>query len=118
MLIAGGSSSRGWKDNLSSAEIYDPGTGKFAAAASLNDSRFKLPDETAQLASGELLIAGGSKEVELFDRASGKFRAALGELTDRWHFMSETKRRDGRVLLAGDYANDDKATAQAWIYQQ
>jgi hypothetical protein len=83
----------------------------------LNDSRFKLPDEAVRLASGKLLIAGGSREVEVFDPANGKFSAASGELNDRWHYLSETKLQDGSVLLAGGYANDDQATARAWIYR-
>jgi hypothetical protein len=117
VLIAGGSDSRGWNGNLSSAEIYDPLTGKFAPASPLNDSRFKLPDEAVQLASGNLLIAGGSKEVEVFDPAQGKFLVAAGEMNDARHFMSETRLKDGSVLLAGGYPNNDQATAQAWIYR-
>ena len=67
VLVAGGSDSRGWNGNLNSAEIYDPRTAKFTVAAAMNDSRFKLPDEAVQLPSGKLLIAGGSKQVEVFD---------------------------------------------------
>jgi hypothetical protein len=117
VLIAGGSDSRGWNGNLSSAEIYDPRAGKFTAASPMNDSRFKLPDEAVRLASGRLLIAGGSREVEVFDPASGRFLAAAGQMSDRWHFMTETKLHDGSVLMAGGYANNDQATAQAWIYR-
>ena len=83
----------------------------------MNESRFKLPDEAVQLASGKLLIAGGSKEVEVFDPASGKFFVAVGQMSEPWHFMSVTKLRDGSVLLAGGYPNNDQATAQAWIYR-
>jgi hypothetical protein len=117
VLIAGGSDSRGWNGNLNSAEIYDPHTGKFTPASPMNDSRFKLPDEAVQLPSGRLLIAGGSKEVEVFDPASGKFLVAAGQMSNQWHFMTETKLRDGSVLLAGGYPNNDQATAQAWIYR-
>lgn len=117
VLIAGGSDSRGWDRNLNSAEVFDPRTGRFSAASPLNDKRFKLPDEAVQLPSGKLLIAGGSKDVEVFDPASGKFLVAQGHLSDRWHFMSETKLRDGSVLLAGGYPNGPGATAQAWIYK-
>jgi hypothetical protein len=116
VLVAGGSDSRGWNGNLSSAEIYDPRSGKFTTGAPLNDSRFKLPDEAVQLPSGKLLIAGGSKQVEAFDAASGKFVVAAGQLNEPWHFMTETKLRDGSVLLAGGYSNDPEATAQTWIY--
>jgi len=116
VLIAGGSDSRGWNGNLNSAEIYDPRTGKFTAASPLNESRFKLPDEAVQLPSGQLLIAGGSKEVEIFDPASLKFYVASGQMADARHFMTETRLRDGRVLLAGGYPDNDQATAQTWVY--
>jgi|CZKD01.1.fsa_nt_gi hypothetical protein len=117
VLIAGGSDSRGWNGNLNSAEIYDPRTAKFTAAAPMNDSRFKLPDEAVQLASGRLLIAGGSKGVEVFDPSVGKFEIVAGQMNDRWHFMSETRLRDGSVLLAGGYPNNPEATSQTWIYR-
>lgn len=117
VLIAGGSDERDWHGLLNSAEIYDPHTGRFSSAASLNDGRFKLPDDAAQIGSGQLLIAGGSKRVEIYDSRTGKFLIASGELSDAWHFMSETRLNDGRVLLAGGYANNDQATAQTWIYR-
>jgi Kelch motif/Galactose oxidase, central domain len=117
VLIAGGSDSRGWNGNLSSAEIYDPRTAKFTAASSLNDPRFKLPDEAVQLQSGQLLMAGGSREVEVYDPATGMFLVVAGAMNDNWHYMTETRLHDGTVLLAGGYPNNDRATAQAWIYR-
>ncbi len=117
VLIAGGSDSRGWNGNLNSAEIYDPRTGKFTAGFPLNEKRFKLPDEAVQLSSGSLLIAGGSKQVEVFDPANGRFLLAAGEMNEPWHYVSETKLRDDSVLLAGGYPNNPEATAQAWIYR-
>ncbi len=117
VLIAGGSDSRGWTGNLSSAELYDPRTGKFAPTSPLNDSRFKLPDEAVQLAGGRLLIAGGSKRVEIYDPATGKFLVASGEMNESWHYLSETELSDGSVLLAGGYPNGDACTSQTWIYR-
>jgi hypothetical protein len=64
-----------------------------------------------------LLIAGGSKQLEVFDPTTSKFLLVPGQMADARHFMSETKLRDGRVLLAGGYYNDDRATTQAWIYR-
>jgi len=117
VLVAGGSDSRGWDRNLNTTEIYDPRAGKFTAASPMNDQRFKLPDEAVPLTSGRLLIAGGSKEAEIFDPEDGKFVAAAGQMDQRWHYMSETRLRDGSVLLAGGYPNSDQATAQTWIYR-
>jgi hypothetical protein len=117
VLVAGGSDERDWRGNLTSAEIYDPKTGRFAAVSSMHDSRFKLPEEAVALESGKLLIAGGSKAVEVFDPRTSTFAVASGEISGPWHFMTETKMKDGSVLLAGGYANDDRATAQTWIYK-
>jgi Kelch motif/Galactose oxidase, central domain len=117
VLIAGGSDERDWNGALSSAEIYDPHSGRFTSVSSLNDSRFKLPDVAEPVGPGELLVAGGSKRVEIYDPHAGKFLTAEGQLSDAWHFMTETRLDDGRVLLAGGYANNDKATAQTWIYK-
>jgi hypothetical protein len=55
--------------------------------------------------------------VEVFDPASGKFLVVAGQMNDSRHFMSETRLRDGSVLLAGGYPNNDQATAQTWIYR-
>lgn len=117
VLIAGGSESRDWGHNLNSAEIYDRHTGKFTAASPMSDNRFKLPDEAVQLPSGKLLIAGGSTQVEVFDPSSGKFMVATGQMNEPWHFMTETKLRDGSVFLAGGYPNSPQATAKTWIYR-
>ena len=117
VLIAGGSDERDWHGTLASAEIYDPRTGRFTATSPLNDARFKLPDEAVRLASGRLLVAGGSRKVEIYDPWSGQFLIASGEISDVWHFMSETRLKDGSVLLAGGYPNNDQATAQAWVYR-
>jgi hypothetical protein len=117
VLVAGGSNSRGWNGNLNSAEIYDPKTGKFTPTSPLNDSRFKLPDEAVEIESGKLLIAGGSRRVEIYDSVTGKFLVASGQMDESWHYMSETRLRDGSVLLAGGYPDGDSCTSEAWIYR-
>ncbi len=117
VLIAGGSDERDWQGNLNSAEVYDPKTGKFVATSSMNDSRFKLPEEAVHLEAGKVLVAGGSKDTEIFDAKSGKFFVVPGQMNDKWHYMTETRLRDGSVLLAGGYANNDQGTAQTWIYR-
>lgn len=117
VLIAGGSDDRDWRGALRGAEIYDPRIGRFTPTASLNDSRFKLPDQAVTVDSGEVLIAGGSKRIEVYDPRNAKFVVASGQLSNDWHFMSETRLKDGRVLLAGGYPDDDRATAEAWIFK-
>lgn len=117
VLIAGGSDDRDWSGSMNSAEVYDPRTGKFSATSPLNDRRFKLPDQAAQLVSGQLLISGGSTKVEIYDPKSGSFLVASGQMNDARHFMTETRLRDGRVLLAGGYPDSDQGTTQTWMYR-
>jgi hypothetical protein len=116
VLIAGGSDERDWNGALASAEIYDPRTGKFTLTSPMNDSRFKLPDDTAQVGEGRVLIAGGSKSVEVYDSTIGKFMMVAGQIDATRHFMTETRLKDGTVLLAGGYPNNDQGTTATWIY--
>jgi hypothetical protein len=117
VLIAGGSDEHDWSGNLSSAEIYDPATGRFTQTSAMNDARFKLPEAAVQLRDGKLLVAGGSTEAEIFDPATGKFLVVPGQMDDKWHYITETRLRDGSVLLAGGYPENDHTTAQTWIYK-
>ena len=117
VLIAGGSDERDWRGKLSGAEIYDPAAGKFVAAAAMRDDRFKLPETSVVLNNGEVLIAGGSRHVEIFDPSSGRFKVAAGQMNDLRHFMTETKLKDGSVLLAGGYPNSDAGTTETWVFR-
>jgi hypothetical protein len=117
VLIAGGADDRDWSGTMSSAEIYDPAKQAFTATSPLHDSRFKLPREAVQLSSGELLFAGGSKTVEVYDPASRKFLVAAGQIDAARHFLTATKLKDDSVLLAGGYPDNDRATNETWIYQ-
>ena len=117
VLIAGGSDDRDWSGKLNSAEIYDPAKQTFTATAPLNDSRFKLPPEAIQLSTGQLLFAGGSKSVEVYDPTSRKFLIATGQIDTARHFMTATKLKDGTVLLTGGYPDNDRATNATWIYR-
>jgi WD40 repeat protein len=116
VLIAGGSDDRDWTGKLNTAEIYDPEKQTFTGASPLNDSRFKLPREAVQLSSGQLLFAGGSKTVEVYDPATHKFLIATGQIDTARHFMTATKLKDGSVLLAGGYPDNDRATNETWIF--
>ena len=116
VLIAGGSDDRDWQGLTNSAEIYDPDTEKFVATSPLNDKRFKLPQGSVQLPKGRILIAGGSKRVEIYDGNAKSFLLAAGQMSDDWHFITATLLKDGSALLTGGYANNDLGTNQTWIY--
>jgi hypothetical protein len=107
VLITGGQGSTEGPDgtfNLSSAEMYDPATGKFTATGSMMVPRY---DHTATLLTdGRVLIAGdnfaAAKEgpAELYDPATGKFTPTGSMIWPGW-YRTATLLADGRVLFAG-----------------
>jgi hypothetical protein len=85
------------------AELFDPKTGKFTAAAGpMVEARF---DHTAtMLTNGRVLIAGGSPGIdsaELFDPKTGKFTATPGRMTTGRSRQTATRLGNGSVLIVG-----------------
>ncbi len=122
VLVVGGAPDGGWQHQLRSAEVFDPRTGKFVPAGEMEFARFKFPDAVTALKDGNVLIAGGAAEAELYQAASGKFVRA-GSVEKPHYFASATLLPDGRVLIAGGYGtsggrpNGPLATQEAWIYR-
>jgi hypothetical protein len=114
VLLAGGSTEKDWRAQLTSAEIFDPSTNQFTRTAALNEQRFKLPEYSFTLPTGEMVIAGGAKHIELFDPTQRTFRVVDGDLPSE-HYMSETALKDGSILLAGGY-DDPAQDAQSTMW--
>ena len=118
VLIAGGSSSLA----LASAEVYDPGTGTFAATGSMTVAR---ESHTATLlADGTVLIAGGVSggvytdalaSAELYDPSAGAF-AATGSMTAGRVNHTATLLSNGKTLMVGGAGGGSAALASAETY--
>ena len=88
-------------------EIFDPATGKFTAAgAPLLTAR--VGASATALASGKILIAGGTDSsgnptntAEVFDPATGKTTATLNHMSSPRALHSATLLGDNTVLIAG-----------------
>jgi len=103
ILIAGGYSSTPRIDAfggaLSSSELYDPSTGRFAAVA--NMTRHRAGHTATLLANGQVLIAGGSSSsAELYDPSTGTF-TPTGNMTSVRLRHTATLLNDGQVLISG-----------------
>ncbi len=77
VLVVGGADLSDGYDNLATAELYDPATGRFTRTGSMALGR---ADHTATLLEdGRVLIAGGYEldrplaSAEIYDPATGKF---------------------------------------------
>jgi hypothetical protein len=99
---------------LSSAEIYDPASGKFSDTGDMTLSR--AGHSATLLDDGSVLIAGGfSKSVEVFETINNGF-APAGSLNRIRFGNTSVKLRDGRVLIAcGDVETGAKGSS-AEIY--
>src|ERR1700735_1749294 len=119
VLIAGGM--RRNQDFYRSAELYDPATGKFEAAGSMNLAR--VGPAAALLQSGKVLIAGGyighdcTDLAELYDPATGKFEV-VGRMTVVRGRPSATLLNNGDVLITGGSDRDSPGgVASAEIFR-
>ena len=103
VLVAGGSDERDGRGVYRSAEIYDPGTGTFAATPEMALPRYKFLDAVVRLADGRVLIAGGAPSAELFDPAAEAFSPVSGQLAGSRSFAAAVPLPDGVVLVTGGY---------------
>jgi hypothetical protein len=106
VLIAGGFDGLGdGQEALSSAELYNPRTGRFVA---IDDMTSPRADHVATaLGSGGVLITGGLERsgsvlatAEIFDPAESRF-VATGSMAEPRIGHTATLLADGRVLIAG-----------------
>lgn len=114
VLIAGGGNSgaEGGGFALASAELYDPATGRFSPAGSMDTAR--LGATATHIGGGLVLIAGGGSafhdnvsdalaSAELYDEATNAF-APTGFMSVPRAGPIAALLADGRVLLAGGSA--------------
>ena len=108
VLIVGGDLEPGGPNQtvLSSAEVYDPSTGRFSQTGSMTIAR--TLDQATPLPNGQVLITGGwsfklgaaLSTAELYDPATSKFTLTGSMGTARMKHTA-TPLPDGRVLVAG-----------------
>jgi galactose oxidase-like protein len=96
VLVAGGENAS--FNPLSSAELYNPATGKFTPTGSMV---FASAGQTATLLNnGQVLMAGGVGGAELYNPATGKFTATSSMLSGHADPVG-TLLTDGDVLVTG-----------------
>jgi len=110
VLVTGGSISGGSYNPTPSAELYDPGTGSWAATGSMSTARVYAT--ATLLADGTVLVAGGSSRTsnndpagpvapaELYHPDSTSWTATT-RMTEARTYPTATLLKDGQVLVTG-----------------
>jgi hypothetical protein len=125
VLILGG---RTAKDSVrATAELYDPGSGRFSSAGSMRDGRQQ--HTATRLPDGRVFIAGGYwsdgqswrvlSSTEMYDPASGQFRE-VGSMGTARQGHGAVLLGDGRVLIVGGEElgnNGATGVSRAVLYQ-
>jgi hypothetical protein len=115
VLLAGGQNSGPNGGYLSSAELYNPATGKFTVTGSLNTPR--ILHRAHLLSSGQVLIVAGNHfgsiaSAELYDPTSGTFSNVASLNTPRQGHASALL-TNGQVLAVGGY--ESQLGKQGWL---
>jgi hypothetical protein len=117
VLVIGGSADIDGTQLFASTELYDPRTKRFRAGPSMHLARYKLTGSTVRLPNGDVLVAGGAIQAELYDARARGFRLVPGRLDHTRLFLTAAQLPGGRALLVGGYDKAIRPTAAAWIYR-
>ena len=128
VLVAGGYGPTGtFNGSLSSAELYNPSTGKWIATGSLNTARYG--HTAVLLANGEALVLDGVdvspggtfplSSTEQYDSATGKWTVNGKTFQSGFSGFIVTLLGTGKVLIAGGITGvypNERITAAAELY--
>ncbi len=117
VLVIGGSADIDGSQLFASTELYDPRTRSFRPGPTMRFARYKLTGSTVVLPDGNVLVAGGALQAELYDAWTRTFRLVPGRLDHTRLFLTAAALPGGRALLVGGYDKGITPTAATWIYR-
>jgi len=120
VLVAGGSYKSGGE--LSSAELFNPNTGKWTATNAMATAR--QYHTATLLGNGQVLVAGGYglspntylSSSELYDPVAGTWTATSNSMTTARDLHTAMALPNGQVLVAGGYYSISHTLSRAELY--
>lgn len=117
VLITGGSDERDDRGAYDSSELFDPTTGTFTVGPTMQRARYKHNGSSILLPDGNVLIAGGAAQAEVFNPVTATFTLVAGDSPLTGQFSAVAPFAPGRVLITGGYGPDRGPQDKAWIYR-
>ena len=82
----------------------------------MNFPRYKHNGTSILLENGNVLIAGGANRAEIYNPKTKKFTIVAGSMKTERLFSCATLLANAKVLITGGYDENQKTSANAWIY--
>jgi hypothetical protein len=67
--------------------------------------------------SGNILVCGGSRTIELFDFLTKRFMT-VGDFDQAYYYSTASPLGSHSVLITGGYTDKPQSTDGAWIYSE
>ncbi len=117
VLVMGGSDERDNRGMYRSTELFDPRTNAFSEGPEMQRERYKHVGSAVVLPNGQVLLAGGAAEAELFTPATNRFSLVAGAVPVAGLFSAVALIGTTDVLITGGYGHDRGPQAAAWRYR-
>ena len=117
VLVMGGSDERDNRGMYRSTELFDPGTNAFSEGPEMQRERYKHVGSAVVLPNGQVLLAGGAAEAELFTPGTNRFSLVAGAVPVAGLFSAVALIGTTDVLITGGYGHDRGPQAAAWRYR-
>jgi hypothetical protein len=80
-------------------------------------ARYKHRGTSFLLSDGWLLLAGGARQAEAYDPATGRGELVAGTARMAGQFSAAARLPGKRVLITGGYGQGRGPRANAWVYE-
>ncbi|MBP9898479.1 MAG: hypothetical protein KBF28_08920 [Gemmatimonadales bacterium] len=117
VLVMGGSDERDNRGMYRSTELFDPRTNAFSEGPEMQRERYKHVGSAVVLPNGQVLLAGGAAEAELFTPGTNRFSLVAGAVPVAGLFSAVALIGTTDVLITGGYGHDRGPQAAAWRYR-
>ncbi len=117
VLITGGADETDYGGIYKSTEIYYPDLGLFKTSIDMMHPRFKHNGTSVLLPGGNVMVAGGSNQIEIYDPAENMFQLVEGVMAGKRYFSCVTPLTNGEVLITGGYDENISPDNRAWIFR-
>jgi hypothetical protein len=117
-LIVGGSDQYPAGTRYDTTEIFDPRSEGFSAGPIMHQQRHKIHSSVVMLPNGNVLVAGGTQQPEVYEASTNLFRPIESPALKGFLFSTATLLKTGQILIAGGYGARpaDGAVKNAWLY--